>query len=387
VVGVLHNNLGQLYQLTSHLNQAVHHFQQAIEYSKQAKNQPLVASATNNLAYVYRLQGDLAQADVLCRVALAQRQRLGLERDLAYSYLTKGEIDRDRGDLESAERYTKLALRSFDKVNEVRGQTMAYRSLANIRRHMEQYEEAEAYLKRGLVLAAQIHDEPLLASLLGVYGREQRDRAVYLQGAGGDVVGQAFQPAGAEVGQAFQPANAIVGQAFQPANADTIAALFQSAERYLERSLDLATRYGDPWLIARSQFELALAYFLSGSRPDDDVTDLLNQVWESASGLDDKLLQGYVEETRGEMAQRRQDYVAAARSFGLAALWVAQRYGREPERFFDRLGNRLLNPRLPAEAARTLAQGILDAVQESGGAESLQSLRILCQQVLELPAM
>ena len=396
VVGVLHNNLGQLYQLTSHLNQAVHHFQQAIEYSKQAENQPLVASATNNLAYVYRLQGDLAQADVLCRVALAQRQRLGLERDLAYSYLTKGEIDRDRGDLESAERYTKLALRSFDKVNEVRGQTMAYRSLANIRRHMEQYEEAEAYLRRGLVLAEQIHDEPLLASLLGVYGREQRDRAVYLQGAGGGDVGQAFQPAGAEVGQAFQPANAEVGQAFQPvgvgqafqpANAGTIAALFQSAEQYLERSLDLATRYGDPWLIARSQFELALTYFLSGSRPDDDVTDLLNQVWESASGLDDKLLQGYVEETRGEMAQRRQDYVAAARSFGLAALWVAQRYGREPERFFDRLGNRLLNPRLPAETARTLAQGILDAIQESGGGELLQSLRMLCQQVLELPAM
>jgi len=362
VVGVLHNNLGQLYQLTSHLNQAIYHFQQAIEYSRQVDNQPLVASATNNLAYVYRLQGDLVQADVLCRVAMVQRQRLGLERDLAYSHLTKGEIDRDRGDLESAERYTKLALRSFDKVNETRGQTMAYRSLANIRRHMEQYEQAEAYLRRGLVLAEQIHDEPLLASLLGVYGREQRDRAVYLQEAGGGDVGQAFQPAIAE----------------------TIAALFQSTERYLERSLDLATRYGDQWLIARSQFELALAYFLGGSRPDDAMIGLLDQVWESASRLDDKLLQGYVEETHGEMAQRRQDYTAAARHFGLAALWIAQRYGREPERFFDRLGNRLLNPRLPAEAAHTLARGILDVIQETGGDESLQSLWMLCQQVLTL---
>ena len=96
VIGVLHNNLGQLYQLTSRLNQATQHHQQAIEYSQRAGNRPLVASATNNLAYVYRLQGDLAQADVLCRVAMRQRRQLGLERDLAYSYLTEGEIDRDR---------------------------------------------------------------------------------------------------------------------------------------------------------------------------------------------------------------------------------------------------------------------------------------------------
>jgi tetratricopeptide (TPR) repeat protein len=360
VIGVLHNNLGQLYRLTSHLDQAIDHYQQAIEFSKRADNRPLVASATNNLAYVYRLQGDLSQADVLCRVGLAQRTRLGLERDLAYSYLTKGEIDRDRGDLESAERYTKLALRSFDKVSEIGGQIMAYRSLANIRRHLEQYQQAEAYLERGMALAEQIHDEPLLASLLNVYGREQRDRAVYLQGITDDD------------------------------NAEAITAFFEKSEGYLERSLELATQYGDQWLITRGQFELALAYFLSGSRPYDDVTELLNQVWESASRLDDMLLQGYVEETHGEIAQRRQDYATAARHFGRAAQLIAQRRGREPERFFDRLGDRLLDPRLPHEAIRTLARGILDVIQESAAGEtgeSLQSLQMLCQQVLELQPM
>ena len=356
VIGVLHNNLGQLYQLTGRLNQAIRHFQQAIEHSKRADNHPLVASATNNLAYVYRLQGDLSQADVLCRVALAQRRRLGLERDLAYSYLTKGEIDRDRGDLESAERYTKLALRSFDKVSEIRGQVMAYRSLANIRRHLEQYEAAEAYLERGIALAEQIHDEPLLASLLNVYGREQRDRAVYLQEIGEDD------------------------------DAEAITAFFQRSEEYLERSLELAAQYGDQWLIARARFELALAYFLSGSRPDDAVTDLLDQVWEDASRLDDALLQGYAEETRGEIVQRRQDYAAAARHFGLAAQLIAQRRGREPERFFDRLGDRLLDPTLPYEATHALARGILDVIQESTGVEALQSLQMLCQQALELQA-
>ena len=356
-VGVSHNNLGQLYQLTSHLDRAIEHYQQAIETSKLAGTQPLVASATNNLAYVYRLQGDLAQADVLCRIALAQRKRMGLERDLAYSYLTKGEIDRDRGDLESAERYTKLALRSFDKLSEISGQIMSYRSLANIRRHLEQYERAEVYLERGIALAEQIHDEPLLADLLNVHGREQRDRAVYLQETDSDE------------------------------DAEAITAFFQSAEGYLERSLELAARYGDQWLITRSQFELALTYFLSGSRPSDEVTVLLDAVWENASRLDDKLLQGYVQETRGEMAQRRGDYAAAAHHFGLAAQLIAQRRGREPDRFFDRLGNRLLDPGLTPQAIHTLAQGILDVIQTSAMEESLQSLQMLCHQVLDLQTM
>jgi tetratricopeptide (TPR) repeat protein len=357
-IGELHNNLGQLYQLTSHLDRAIEHYQRAIEASKQADNPLLVASATNNMAYVYRLQGDLSQADVLCRVALAQRKRLGLERDLAYSYLTKGEIDRDRGDLESAERYTKLALRSFDKVSEARGQIMAYQSLANIRRHMERHEEAGNYLERGTALAEQIQDEPLLASLLNVYGRQQRDRAVYLQEIGDDYTHKA------------------------------IAAFFQSAEGYLERSLELASQYGDQWLITRSEFELALAYFLSGSRPDDEVTDSLDQIGENAARLDDRLLQGYVEETRGEIAQRQKDYATAARYYGLASQLVAQRRGREPDRFFDRLGNRLLDTQLSREAAGALARGILDVIQESAEAsEPLQSLQMLCQQVLDLSAL
>ncbi len=85
LVGVLHNNLGQLYQLTSQLDQAIAHYQQAIEVSKEVDNQPLVASARNNLAYVYRRRGDLWRANGLCRVALLQRTQLGLERDFAYS--------------------------------------------------------------------------------------------------------------------------------------------------------------------------------------------------------------------------------------------------------------------------------------------------------------
>ncbi len=356
VMGVLHNNLGQLHSYINRLDQAIEHYEEAITYSKRAANEPLVASATNNLAYIYRLKGDLAKANVLCRVALGQRQRLGLERDLAYSYLTKGEVDRDRGNLESAERYTKLALRIFDKVEEITGQIMAYNALANVRRHMDQYDEAEAYLDRGIALAEQINNEPLLADLLNIYGREQRDRAVYMRRAGGD--------------------------------AEAVKALFEDAEDYLERSLAMSSRYGDQWLIVRSRFELALAFFLSASRPDDEVLAILQRVWDQAADLGYVLLLGYVEEVRGEIAHRKGDYEAAAPYFGRAALWVAQRRGREPERFFERLADRLLDAALMPKAACTLARGILDVIRDEVEGEidaynPLESLKMLCSQIIE----
>ena len=253
IIGILHNNVGQLYRLTGQLGQAVYHYQQAIEYSRRAGHQAMTASATNNLAYIYRLQGNLAEGDVMCRVALAQRRKLGLERDLAYSYLTKAEIDGDKGDLESAEHYTKLALRSFDKLDEIRGQIMSYLSLANIHRLLGQYEDAEAYLQHGIGLAVQINDEPLLANLLNVYGREQRSRAL----------------------SADEPENGN--------RAEKRASLLNQAQEYLERSLALAEQYGDLWLLTRSQLELALTYFLGRLRPEDQVLEMLNHVWENAS--------------------------------------------------------------------------------------------------------
>jgi len=353
IIGILHNNLGQLYRLTGQLGQAAYHYQQAIEHSRRAGHPALTASATNNLAYVLRLQGNLSEADVMCRVALAQRKKLGLERDLAYSYLTKAEIDRDKGDLEGAEHHTKLALRSFDKLDEVRGQIMAYLSLANIHRYLEQYGDAEAYLEHGIELATQIHDQPLLANLFNVYGREQRSRAL---------------------------------SAHEPSNGDRTerkTILFNQAQEYLERSLALAEQYGDLWQLTRSQLELALTYFLSCSRHEDDVREMLNHVWENATRVNDRLLQGYVEEIRGQIAMRQQDYVGAAQHFGMAAQFTARRQGREQERFFDRLSDQLLDSALSPEVIRTLAYGILDVIQESVSDEPLQPLKLLCHQILD----
>jgi tetratricopeptide (TPR) repeat protein len=350
IQGTLHNNLGQLYRAVGRLTLAVEQYQAAIRYGKETENWALVAAATNNLAYVYRMLGNLPQADAMCRVALAQRKQLGLERDLAYSYLNKAEIDRDKGDLESAERYSKLALRDFDKLDERRGQALAYQSLANIHRHLGQFEQAEAYVKEGLTLAEELGDQRLCAGLYSVYGREQRDEAVHAQEMGDERLA---------------------------------ARLYRRAQQYQEQSWDLAERYGDPWLEARSQYELALTYFLARTRPESEIDVLLDGVWEDAVRLEHVLLQGYVQELRGELALRQGDYDRAAQQLGLATVLMGQRASRESNRFFDRISDYLLAEDLAPENAATLARGILAVLAEHADAGA----QALCQQILDLQTM
>ncbi|MBN1487939.1 MAG: tetratricopeptide repeat protein, partial [Anaerolineae bacterium] len=354
LVGVLHNNLGRLYRLTSQLKQAVQHYQLAISYSKQAENWPVVTSATNNMAYVYHLQGNLARADAMCRVALAQRKKLGLERDIAFSYLTKAHIDQDKGNLESAERYTRLALRGFDRVGEVRGLIMAYASLANIHRYLEHYEESEAYLEQGVSLALKIRNEPLLASLFGSYGSEQRSYAISLRALG------------------------------NTHNQRLIESLFLGSIEYLQKSLELAGKYGDQWLLARGQLELAMTYLYYGNHADEEIIKLIDWVWETASRLEDKLLLGYVQEVRGIMALHNRDYTRAARQLVLASRLIAQRPGREANEFFDRLSEIILDTELPQDAVIALSRTILESLGEPPESPYLQSLQSLCQQTVDL---
>jgi hypothetical protein len=127
---------------------------------------------------------------------------------------------------------------------------------------------------------------------------------------------------------------------------------------------------------------------LARTRPEDEIAALLDGVWDDAVRLDHKLLQGYVQELRGELALRQGDYDRAARQLGLATVLMGQRASRESNRFFDRISDYLLAEDLAPENAATLARGILAVLAEHADAGApLQALQALCQQILDLQTM
>jgi tetratricopeptide (TPR) repeat protein len=181
VQAILHNNLGRLYRNLSQLEKSIEHFKEALELAKQSTNFEMATTARNNLAWTYRLDGNLIEADALCRLAIAENRRRGQERPLAYAYLTKADLDRDRGDLHNAEKHAKQALDIFSRLEDVEGKVQAYRTLAIICRILQNFDQAFQYLRAGIDMVEKRNSVPLLASLKQLYGRAMRHYATHLQ--------------------------------------------------------------------------------------------------------------------------------------------------------------------------------------------------------------
>ena len=362
VQAILHNNLGRLYRNICQLEPSIIHFKQALEMVRKSQTLEMTAAILNNLAWTYRLNGNLDEADAACRVSIAENRRQGQDRQLAYSYLTKADIDRDRGDLPNAERHARLAFEIFSRLDkrDYEGEAQTYRTLANISRHLRDFDQALDYLRTGIDLIEKRNSPRLLASLYQSYGRTSRHYATYLR-SHKEVVREGIE---------------------------TEPSLFQNALIALEESISLAKQIGNPWEVARSQIEIALVTMLGKESYDQgQLTQLLDEVWQAAKDLDDELLKGYVFENRARIELRRGRYFEAGQAFGLAALHMAKRTGQESTRAFTRLHNLLLDEPFSNEQRDTLARGVLHHLhsQENQDNKRLIALSDMCEQILALP--
>jgi tetratricopeptide (TPR) repeat protein len=357
---IVHNNLGRLYRNMSHLDESVAHFQAALESARQSSNPELSGSIRNNLAWTYRLNGDLYDAENSCSISIAENRKRGQERPLAYAYLTKADIDRDKGDLPSAERYARQALDIFVRLDDNEGKIQVYRTLANIYRFLNNYDQSFRYLEDGIQLAEASNSFSLLASLYQFKGRACRHRVAYLE--------QQMHTSDKEYEKKRSQ-------------------LFAEAVDALQKSIELSTKVGNRWEIARSQLELIFIKIHQPPYDEADLLERLDKVWRTAEDLDDEFLKGYVYENYARIEMKNENYLEAGRDFGKAASYVASRTSVDMTRAFDRLREVILNSRLHEDQSNALAQGVyeqLTSQKDHKDYRKLDSLVNMCQQILGL---
>lgn len=363
VQAILHNNLGRLYRSVSRLEDSIQHFNQALMLSQNSGNRDSGVTIRNNLAWTHRLNGNLDEADVLCRLSIAENRKRGLERPLAYAYLTKADIERDKNNLPNAGKYVKLAFDIFNRLDDDDGKAQAYRTQANISRYFHDFDQALESLKEGIQLAQSNNSLSVLASLYQLYGRTYRHYATFLRD------------------------ERIAGGADRTADESNF---YNEALNALRKSIDISKKIGNRWEVARSQLEVALVMMVSQKPYDEsELNDLLGQVLQTASDLDDTLLKVYVCENRARLALRKEDYAGAGRAIGDAAYYISKRTGVETPRAFARFHNFLLNPDLTSEQGYALARGTKERLQNPEykdrlGQPKLVALINLCDQILEL---
>ncbi len=283
----LNNNLGRLYRNISQLEFSIAHFKHAVTLVRESENLDLMGTILNNLAWTYRLNGNLEDADTSCRIAIAENRRQGQDRPLAYAYLTKADIDRDKGDLPNAERHARLAYQIFTRLDkkDYEGEAQTYRTLASVFRQLRNFDQSLKLLDTGISLLQDRYSPRLLASLYQSSGRTYRHYATYLQ----------------------KEAD-ILPEASDSDLRNQKDDLYEKSLLALKESIRLAKQIGNVWEVARSQIEIVLVTMLKQDAYNEaEVIGLLDEVWRTAMELDNELLIGYVYENRAriELQERK----------------------------------------------------------------------------------
>jgi tetratricopeptide (TPR) repeat protein/AAA+ ATPase superfamily predicted ATPase len=355
------NNLGRLYRNISHLDQSIEYFKRAQEIVRHLGNFELSGTINNNLAWTQRLNGDLDDAEALCSLSIAENRKRGLERPLAYAYLTKADIDRDRGDLREAEQYARQALDIFSRLSDGEGIVQVYRTFSTVYRALHNYDRALKYLNEGIQLANRGSYPLLLASLYQMRGRTYRHYVEYL--------GQQWD----ETDREYQSQR---------------KKLLKEALSSLKQSIKLAANIEHRWEVARSELEIILILLMQESYDEVDLLNRLEKIWSTANTLDDEFLKGYVYENYARLKMKNGKYLEAGHDFGQAAYYVAQRPGVETARAFDRLRNLILDSHLDEEQANALATGTYETILQQTDYHKypkLVALTNMCQHMLGLP--
>ncbi|MEJ2557748.1 MAG: tetratricopeptide repeat protein, partial [Anaerolineae bacterium] len=175
------NNLGQVYRRRGDWEQAAIHYQLALDVWAELPNSRdklrHVAHIRNNLAYVYRLWGDLYKSDALCKLALAALIELGEPGPLAFSYHTYGEIHRDMGLYAEAEEYLQKALEKFQEARaDLRHVGRTYVDLANIARRTHRPDDADMYYDQAMAIFLERDITEGQIEALNEHGCELRKR-------------------------------------------------------------------------------------------------------------------------------------------------------------------------------------------------------------------
>jgi len=130
---VLINNLGMAFVMAGELERAIETFEEGAQLGQETGNVMFTAGALSNLAGLYRVKGQLIQAETLARQALEQAtDAKGRRLPVAgRALLILGDLARERNDLDAAASYLRESLELFRQYGEI-ATLVSYLNLARV---------------------------------------------------------------------------------------------------------------------------------------------------------------------------------------------------------------------------------------------------------------
>ncbi len=280
-------NLGLVYRIRGDLDEAEAMHRKALEIHKELGWLEGMANQYGSLGLIYCTGGDLDKAQEMHRKALEIYEKLGHREAMAIQYGNLGSVYRIRGDLEKAEEMHRMALEIAEQAGRIEAMANQYGNLGLIYQDRGDLGEAEAMLGKALEIYEQLGH---LESMAGAYGN-----LGLIYSARGDLdQAEAMHRKALEINEELGLCGGVAAQYGNLGNIHFSGGDLDKAEEMYRKSLEINEQFGLREGMANQYGNLGSVFEQRGDRKQ------ARALWEKSLALFQKIgMPQKVEKTQG----------------------------------------------------------------------------------------
>ena len=162
--GIAYIDLGNIYRIRGEITQAEEYHQKALKIFEALDRKEGLANVYTNLGTIYQTSGELDRAEEYYRKGLEIDEALGDKEGLAATYGNLGSIYGIRGELDRAEEYYRKGLEIDEALGDKEGLAATYGNLGIIYQIRGDLKRAEEYLRQSLEIEEALDNKEGLAN-------------------------------------------------------------------------------------------------------------------------------------------------------------------------------------------------------------------------------
>lgn len=153
-------------------------FKESLKYAEEIGNEAGIAGAINNIAYVYKNQGDYSQAIEQYSRALKIYEKIGRKEGISMTLTNLGSVFFEQGDKESALKYMQRAIKINEELSNQNAIANSLNNIGTLYRARGEYLKAKECFDKALKIVIKQNDQLGIGSIynnLGILYKENGD--------------------------------------------------------------------------------------------------------------------------------------------------------------------------------------------------------------------
>ncbi|MBN4051865.1 tetratricopeptide repeat protein [Cytophagaceae bacterium AH-315-L13] len=151
-----YNNIGFIYDNQGDIEKALEYYFLSLKIFEEIKNKRGMADSYNNIGYIYQSQGDIEKILEYYFLSLKIREEIKDKYGMAESYNNIAGIYREQGEIDKALKYCFMSLKIEEEIRDKYGIANSYHNIGSVLCEMDSLDEGMRYFELGLQLEKEL---------------------------------------------------------------------------------------------------------------------------------------------------------------------------------------------------------------------------------------